>query len=210
MKVSTRTFINAVIISDGHAGGIQIQQEEPLLLWFVLISPSSLRFSLIASSNIITASLSLHSFRRQADNIPVKEVFHFQSTYLKPHCHRATLHQTSLGSDKISLNHSVLQLHSLTVCFTHSRRNLLVIKSSPAAIQLLLIYIEHTSTSFVEQPGSFGISRFRRSHHRKTRSQSLLYPGSRSPSREVSRTSPRQISLTNMSQSWISKSESPS
>ena len=208
--VFTRTFMNAVIISDGNAGGAHIQQEESLLWWFVLTSPPSRRFSLTASSIIITASLLLHSFRRQADNISVKEVLHFQSTYFNPYCHRATLHQTSLGSENISFMYSDLRLHSLVLRFTHSRKGLLVMISLPAIIQLLLIYIKHTNTSFVEQPGSFGIARFRRAHHRKTRSQSLLYPGSRSPSREVTITSPRQISLTNRSQSWISMSESPS
>jgi len=134
MMVFTRTFMNAVIISDGHAGGAHIQQEESLLWWFVLTSPPSRRFPLTASSIIITASLLLHSFRRQADNISVKEVLHFQSTYFNPYCHWATLHQTSLGSENISLMYSDLRLLSLVLRFTHSRKGLLVIISLPTII----------------------------------------------------------------------------
>lgn len=116
MTVFTQTLINVIIISDGYTGSAR------RVLVIVLTSPSTLRFSLTAIPIIITASLLLHSFRRQADNISVKEVLHFQSTYLNPYCRRATLHQTSLGSENISFMYSDLRLHSLVLrSLTHEK-----------------------------------------------------------------------------------------
>ena len=100
----------------------------------------SLHFSSTASSNIITALLPVHSFLRQPEDTPVKETF-----LLSVHSLEIALYSGHFAPNL----HLGVQLHSLLPRFIHPRKGLLI-TSPHAAIQLLIFYIKHTSTSFVE------------------------------------------------------------